>query len=58
MIKGLQGKDGTITTETREMTLIAFEYHKELQEKPQMMKERRNTIKKAKKNINSRLQEE
>ena len=36
MILGLQNEEGIIQTETRRMVEITSDYHKKLQEKPQM----------------------
>jgi len=52
MILGLQDEEGVIQTETRKMVEIASNYHKQIQEKPQMnMAKRRAIIKMKKKNV-------
>ena len=55
MILGLQDEEGIIQTEARKMVEIASNYHKQLQEKPQMNMVRRNTITKMKKHIKEKL---
>jgi len=55
MILGLQNEEGIIQMETRKMVAIASEYHKQLQEKPQMNAARRNAITKMKKHVKEKL---
>jgi len=55
MILGLQEKEGIIQTETSKMVVIASNYHKHLQEKPQMNMARRRTITKMKKHVKEKL---
>jgi len=55
MILGLQNEEGIIQTETRKMVAITSEYHKQLQEKPQMNAARRNAITKMKKHVKKKL---
>src|SRR5882724_4466210 len=51
MILGLQNEEGIVQTETRKMVAITSEYHRQIQEKPQMNVARRNSITKIKKNM-------
>jgi len=44
MILGLQDEEGIVQTEMRKMVEIASNYHKQLQEKPQMNAARRRAI--------------
>jgi|SRR5882724_10212934 len=57
MILGLQDREGIIKTETRKMVEIASNYHKQLQENPQMNMARRRAIIKMKKNVKEKLQD-
>jgi len=51
MILGLQDEEGVIQTETRKMVEIASNYHKQIQEKPQMNMAKRRAIIKMKKKM-------
>ena len=51
MILGLQNEEGIIQTETRKMVEIASNYHKQLQEQPQMNMARKRAIIKMKKHV-------
>src|SRR5882724_7881500 len=53
----LQNEVGLIQTETRKMAEIASNYHKQLQEKPQMNMARRGAITKMKKHVKEKLQD-
>ena len=55
MILGQQDEEGIIQTETRKMVEIASNYHKQLQEKPQMNMARRRQINKMKKHVKAKL---
>src|SRR5882724_9209854 len=55
IILGLQNEEGIIQMETRKMVAITSEYHRQLQEKPQMNVARRNAITKIKKHIKEKL---
>src|SRR5882724_6562142 len=57
MILGLQNEEGIIQTETRKMVEIASNYHKQLQERPQMNMARGRAITKKKKHVKENLQE-
>ena len=55
MILGLQDEECVIQTETRKMVEIASNYHKQLQEKPQINMAMRNAITKMKKHVKEKL---
>jgi len=55
MILGLQDGEDIIQTKTRKMVEIASNYHKQLQEKPQIDMARRRAISKMKKHIKEKL---
>lgn len=54
----LTQKDGSITRDTKQMTKIAMEYHKELQRKPDLTPEREDNIRKTMQHVPKTLSDE